>query len=379
MVDGKTISSVTVCSLSNSNYFSNEDHQITGGSERQIKYLVDALLSNEIKVQVLLTNSTNHVSNVNENLCIKNLWGAKSNFLYKIFKLSLSLMASNQYIYLRGLSWAHLYIIFISRLLGRKIILSMTSDIQCVKSNSVFINIMRNSSLHLVSTLLSQTNKQKSLLSNNFNVKSTVYYNLISSSYLNKSYKNRNLFGSRSIDALWIGTIEPRKGIPYLIDLAKRFPDKKISIVGNGRIREKDFESDMLNQLKSLNNVSLLGFIQPQMVGDLISSSKVLLNTSPIIDKGVTKEGFPNVFLEAWLFGTPVVSLFHDPDDLLINKGLGHICHNMETFYHSINELSQNEYVWNDISERCETWIKGRDVYFDKVRNELEETLFSND
>ena len=126
MVDGKTISSVTVCSLSNSNYFSNEDHQITGGSERQIKYLVDALLSNEIKVQVLLTNSTNHVSNVNENLCIKNLWGAKSNFLYKIFKLSLSLMASNQYIYLRGLSWAHLYIIFISRLLGRKIILSMT-------------------------------------------------------------------------------------------------------------------------------------------------------------------------------------------------------------------------------------------------------------
>ncbi len=371
--------SVTVCSLSNSNYFTEVDHQITGGSERQVKYVVDALLANQIPVQVLLTNSNNNVSNDIDHLSIKNLWSEKSNFIYKIFKLSLSLITSNRYIYLRGLSWVHLYVIFISKLLGRRVILAMTSDIQCVKSDSLYINLMRKLSLFLASTILSQTNKQKTLLNNNFHVNSSVYHNLISSKYLNKSYEIKKTFKYREIDALWIGTIEPRKGISYLIDLAKKFPDKKISIAGNGRTREKDFESEMMSQLNSLDNVSILGFVQPSLVGDLISSSKVLINTSPIIDKSVTKEGFPNVFLEAWLFGTPVVSLFHDPDDLLFNKDLGRICNDVESFYYSINELSEDDYMWNAISEKCETWIKSRDIYFDKVRNELKEILFFDD
>ncbi len=56
MIDQKTYS-VTVCSLSNSNYFTDVDHQITGGSERQVKYVVGALLANQVQVQVLLTNS----------------------------------------------------------------------------------------------------------------------------------------------------------------------------------------------------------------------------------------------------------------------------------------------------------------------------------
>ena len=165
MIDKKQYS-VTICSLSNSNYFTEIDHQITGGSERQVKYVVDALLTNRIPVQVLLTNSNNNVSSVIEHLSIKNLWSEKSNFIYKIFKLSLSLITSNRYIYLRGLSWVHLYVIFISKLLGRRVILAMTSDIQCVKSDSLYINLMRKLSLFLASTILSQTNKQKTLLNN---------------------------------------------------------------------------------------------------------------------------------------------------------------------------------------------------------------------
>ena len=83
--------------------------------------------------------------------------------------------------------------------------------------------------------------------------------------------------------------------------------------------------------------------------------------------------------MEAWLFGTPVVSLFHDPDDLLFNKDLGRICNDVESFYYSINELSKDDYMWNAISEKCQTWIKSRDIYFDKVRNELKEILFFDD
>ncbi len=147
--------SITVCSLSYSNYFTDADHLITGGSERQIKYVVDALVANKVEVQILLTNYEKQVAKINEHLHVKNMWGINSNLIFKFLKLSLSLITSKKYIYLRGLSWAHLYIIFISKVLNKKIVLSMTSDIQCIKTNSKLINLMRQWSLRLSSLVLS--------------------------------------------------------------------------------------------------------------------------------------------------------------------------------------------------------------------------------
>ena len=370
---------ITICSLSNSSYFIDGDHKITGGSERQIKYIVDALLENQIEIQVLVTNTTN-ISTFNiKNLTFKNLWYSHNNLIYKIFKLTKTLCASNFHIYLRGLSWVHLYIIFVARILNRKVILAMTSDVQCVKNPSPLINLMRIAICRLASLLLSQTNKQKILLNDNFGANSCVYNNLISSAYLDKTYQTNNPFKLRDIDALWMGAIEPRKGISHLIDLAKKMPDKKIAIAGNGRNEFKDFELEMISQFNELPNVSLLGFIQPDLVGEIISSSKILLNTSPILHKGVTKEGFPNVFLEAWLFGTPVVSLFHDPDGLIENNNLGRICNNIQMFYDSVNELSLNQDLWDEVSDQCQKWIKSRDVYFKNVRDDLGNILFSDE
>lgn len=375
----KSNKGITICSLSNSSYFIDKNHQITGGSERQIKYIVDALLKNKTEIQVLVTNATNIYTANSKNLTFKNLWYSHNHLIYKIFKLTKTLSATNFHVYLRGLSWAHFYIIFVSRILNRKVILAMTSDAQCVKNTSPIINLMRIWSCRMASLLLSQTNNQKMLLKDNFGASSFVYNNLISSTYLNKSYQTNNPFKSRDIDALWIGAIEPRKGIPYLIDLAKKMPDKKIAIVGNGRDEFKDFELEMISELNELPNVSVLGFIQPDLVGEIISSSKVLLNTSPILYRGVTKEGFPNVFLEAWLFGTPVVSLFHDPDDLIKDNNLGRICNNIQIFYDSVNELSLNQDLWDEVSDKCQKWIKSRDVYFKNVRDGLGNILFSDE
>ena len=375
----KSDKGITICSLSNSSYFIDKNHQITGGSERQIKYIVDALLKNKTDIQVLVTNATNIYTANSKNITFKNLWYSHNHLIYKIFKLTKILSSTNFHVYLRGLSWAHFYIIFVSRILNRKVILAMTSDVQCVKNPSPIINLMRMWSCRMASLLLSQTNNQKMLLKDNFGTNSFVYNNLISSTYLNKSYQTNNPFKSRDIDALWIGAIEPRKGISYLIDLAKKMPDKKIAIVGNGRDEFKDFELEMLSELNELPNVSVLGFIQPDLVGEIISSSKVLLNTSPVLYKGVTKEGFPNVFLEAWLFGTPVVSLFHDPDDLIKDNNLGRICNDIQIFYDSVNELSLNQDLWDEVSDKCQKWIKSRDVYFKNVRDELGNILFSDE
>jgi glycosyltransferase involved in cell wall biosynthesis len=49
-----------------------------------------------------------------------------------------------------------------------------------------------------------------------------------------------------------------------------------------------------------------------------IACSKALISTSPM-------EGFPNIFIEAWAFGIPVLSLYFDPGDVICREELGEV------------------------------------------------------
>ena len=48
----------------------------------------------------------------------------------------------------------------------------------------------------------------------------------------------------------------------------------------------------------------------------LISKSDALISTSEA-------EGFPNVFIESWYLGKPVISLHVDPSDIIKSNNLG--------------------------------------------------------
>jgi glycosyltransferase involved in cell wall biosynthesis len=49
-----------------------------------------------------------------------------------------------------------------------------------------------------------------------------------------------------------------------------------------------------------------------------IAGSKALISTSPM-------EGFPNIFIEAWAFGIPVLSLYFDPGNVISREELGEV------------------------------------------------------
>ena len=38
-------------------------------------------------------------------------------------------------------------------------------------------------------------------------------------------------------------------------------------------------------------------------------------------------EGFPNIFIEAWAFGVPVLSLYFDPGSVIEKENLGEVAH----------------------------------------------------
>lgn len=84
-----------------------------------------------------------------------------------------------------------------------------------------------------------------------------------------------------------------------------------------GRVR--DATGNTLNeQLKHFNNVQLMGKLIHSDTINEISRSKALISTSPM-------EGFPNIFIEAWGCGVPVLSLHVDPGEVIKNEGLGFV------------------------------------------------------
>ena len=117
------------------------------------------------------------------------------------------------------------------------------------------------------------------------------------------------------MNVLWVGRISKEKRPDWVQELAKRLPDVDFTIVG-GPNRDSGYSQGVLSNEAVLPNVSFVGRIAHEDMGPYYARADVLICTS-------VYEGFPNVFLEAWSTGTPVVTTC-DPDGLIQGEGLGY-------------------------------------------------------
>jgi glycosyltransferase involved in cell wall biosynthesis len=68
-----------------------------------------------------------------------------------------------------------------------------------------------------------------------------------------------------------------------------------------------------------------------------IGNSRALVSTSPM-------EGFPNVFIEAWACGLPVLSLHVDPGNTIAKEGLGFAAGgNMDKLIEAMDNLDNTD------------------------------------
>jgi glycosyltransferase involved in cell wall biosynthesis len=116
---------------------------------------------------------------------------------------------------------------------------------------------------------------------------------------------------------VFVGWLDNRKGIRELYEIIERSPDSIFKIIGPPRDKTGRLYYE---KMKSLKNVSLLGELSHNEALHYIANSKALINTSPM-------EGFPNIFIEAWACGKPVLSLNVDPGSAIENEDLGAFAH----------------------------------------------------
>jgi glycosyltransferase involved in cell wall biosynthesis len=114
-----------------------------------------------------------------------------------------------------------------------------------------------------------------------------------------------------------VGTLCILKGLDKLYELILK-TDKKEKFVIVGQARDNKAKK-ILAKLAHIENVEIKGRLNHDETVKLIANSRALISTSYY-------EGFPNIFVEAWATGVPVISLKVNPGDVINKYNLGICC-----------------------------------------------------
>ncbi len=160
--------------------------------------------------------------------------------------------------------------------------------------------------------VIAQTEHQQTLLANHHGVDATQIpngYDLVPEAEL-AAHADRG-------HVLWVGSMDPEQKRPELfLDLARNLPDVQFRMIGPAAMDDPDHYDVIKTRAESIQNLEFLGFVDPDKIHDHYRTAIALVNTSAY-------EGFPNTFLEAWRYATPVVSLEYTLDGVLNDEQIG--------------------------------------------------------
>jgi glycosyltransferase involved in cell wall biosynthesis len=148
---------------------------------------------------------------------------------------------------------------------------------------------------------------------------------------------------------VFVGWLDNRKGVSDLFKLVEKAPFAEFKIIGPPRDKSGYLYYE---KLKSFQNVSLLGELNHSDALNHIAHSKALINTSRM-------EGFPNIFIEAWAFGIPVLSLYVDPGSIIEKKDLGEVANGN---FDIIIEAMKNPRNSTGFSSRAKAYVEENHV-----------------
>lgn len=306
-----------------------------GGAELQIALIAKALALNGHEVVIIDPYSSESFS-TDEGIRLINLpeWnkGFKGIrlFRYRIPALKKILVEQNaDYYYVRMRSYLHLIPYLASKKVKSKFIVAVACDLDvlgfrkkykyeykpnfnlfqfltlCLPNDLVFNFLIKRSDF-----IILQHSRQK-LNSNPVKGKVGIYPNIFDES-------NIPVIKNPSKDYfIYAGSLTMLKGADKLYQLMRSIDKKNVVIIAG---EPKDRESRKIyKQLNQIENVILKGAVSHNETIRLIGNARAVINTSNF-------EGFPNIFLEAWATGVPVISLKVNPGGVINKHGLGICC-----------------------------------------------------
>jgi glycosyltransferase involved in cell wall biosynthesis len=234
------------------------------------------------------------------------------------------------------------------RFYGRRLVFRVASDSDCDPSR-LLIKYSRDRWLYRygisrADAILVQSKHQHDAIFANFGRTSVIVRGLVEQSQLKASE------AAKDIDVLWVANLRQLKRPDRFIDLARTFPEYTFHMVGGPSPGDESLFFKIEAQAKEIVNLVFHGSVPYMDVGRLFDRARLFVNTSEI-------EGFPNTFLQAWVRGIPVITLF-DPDGIVRRFGLGSADADTHGMILSIRNLLQSSEHYEAAREAAAAYMK---------------------
>jgi len=148
----------------------------------------------------------------------------------------------------------------------------------------------------------------------------------------------------RTCRLLWIGRFSPEKRLELLLETAADLPELTFDVIGDANV-QTEYCRRLKHHAARLPNVVLHGRLPHEKVLQFYPNAAAVLCTS-------LWEGFPNVFLEAFSYGVPIISTF-DPDNIIEQYALGASADDAESFKNAVQALLNDDQTWSACSQNA--------------------------
>ena len=223
----------------------------------------------------------------------------------------------------------------------------------------------RRIDIKLSDIVVSQNSFQKSTLRDKFKVNTI----MIRNAFNIPSHSQIEINDELSY-VLWIGTIRSVKNPELFLELAKYFPKQNFLMIG-GEGENPELFNKIKNAANDIQNLEFKGFVSRDKIFDYYKKGLLLVSTSET-------EGFPNVFLEAWWYSMPVVSLNVDPDGTISRYELGYHSKSFDKMKDDVKTLLECDGLRQFIGERGRSYVERNhdikniaDKYEEMIKNLL--------
>ena len=168
---------------------------------------------------------------------------------------------------------------------------------------------------------------------------------------------------------IWVSSLKKRKNIEAFLTLAEHFQERGIDFLIVGQVQSAQY-AYLNDNPHPTPNVYYLGKKTYDEVNGMIKESLFLAHTS------YGPEGFPNVFIQAWMQAKPALSLFCDPDELIARNRLGRVSHTIQQFIADAKELVDSPALREEIGQHA---LRFANEHFNLEKNAASMEAFFND
>ena len=177
--------------------------------------------------------------------------------------------------------------------------------------------------MELANAVVAQTEFQRRGFAEQYDVDATVIPNVLTLDGTSEARKGDYV--------LWVGNSTEDKRPHLVVELARALPHIRFRmIMAMAPTRPND--DFIRSRLPEVPNLDYLGHVPFSEISEHYQKARLFISTSRC-------EGFPNTFLQAWQFRTPVVSLNVDPDSVIERYRLGRLSGTFERMIEDIRDL----------------------------------------